>query len=152
MKRVIVFIFLIILLLPLSFIEKKDCLDFDYEKITVVSEKSNLNLSVNVVKSGKDYYYTVEKESKKIELKDLDFDNVKGIVLYISKKYSIDYFKKIFNYNISYSKIIEEKNIYTGYYKDYDDYRIVDGKKIIFQLVEYKNKWILGFPLILTGF
>ena len=100
MKRVIVFIFLIILLLPLSFIEKKDCLDFDYEKITVVSEKSNLNLSVNVVKSGKDYYYTVEKESKKIELKDLDFDNVKGIVLYISKKYSIDYFKKIFNYNI----------------------------------------------------
>ena len=72
MKRVIVFIFLIILLLPLSFIEKKDCLDFDYEKITVVSEKSNLNLSVNVVKSGKDYYYTVEKESQKLTDKSLE--------------------------------------------------------------------------------
>ena len=42
--------------------------------------------------------------------------------------------------------------IYYGYYSNFKDYRYVDGKKINFQLAKTGEGWILGLPLIETGF
>ena len=36
--------------------------------------------------------------------------------------------------------------------EEFDDYIWVDGKKLNFQLVQKDDGWLLGMPMILTGF
>lgn len=152
MKRVIVFICLIVFLIPLTTIKKKDFLNIDYKKITFISSNPRLIFDGEVVKNGNDFYYIIDKKDEINRIKNINLDDIKGVVLYISKTYDLNYFNNIFNYNLIQTRDVEGKKIYMGYYKGYNDFRLINGKKINFQLVENDDFWVLGFPLIMTGF
>lgn len=153
MKKMIAFFILIVFLVGLSVFKSNN---FDllkgYEKIIVVSENVYSKLDENPIKNGNQYIHSLEKEKGKYFLNNIDKFDILGLSFYFNNNFKLSQFNKEFDYTLSNPSILEEYKIYYGYYEKYDDYRLIDGKKINVQLVETQNEWIVGFPLILTGF
>ena len=148
MKRMIAFIFLIFALIGIAIFKADIPHEIDFDRVVVISSKT---LNYSNIKNGNDYYYTFDKKQTD-ELRKIDICDIKGLVFYISKQYKIDTFQKKFNFLITNKSKIDEKDAYYGYDKNYHDFRIIDGKKINFQLVKSESNWILGYPIIMTGF
>ena len=148
MKRMIAFIFILFALFGVAVIKVNMPKVLDYDRVIIISNKK---LNYSNIKNGNDFYYTFDKNQTK-ELKEINICDIKGMVFYISKQYSIDNFQKQFNFLITNKSKIDEKDVYYGYDKNYHDFRIIDGKKINFQLVKSEDNWILGYPMIMTGF
>lgn len=150
MKKMIAFIFIIILLFGIALAKINYPKPLNYEKVVVVTEKK-YDLECEIIKSGNDYYYMLGNKADKI-LKNIDISQIKGIVFYLPGEYKLQDLKKHFNYMVFDSKSVQNKKVYYGYDDSYYNFKIIDGKKINFQLVEDQNQWILGYPMILTGF
>ena len=148
MKKMIAFIFVIFLFLGIAVAKINFPQKFDYERLIIVSEKK---LDYASIKNGNDYYYFFDKKDKTIFNKNFDITDIKGLTFYISSKYDLNYFSNHFNYLTSKSEV-DKKQVYYGYDKNYYDFRLIDGKKINFQLVKDEEGWILGYPAILTSF
>lgn len=148
MKKMIAFIFLI--LVGLTLMHFKTFPSLDFEKVVVVSENADIDIE-DKVKNGNDFYYTISKEMGSIS-KFFKKDDIKGLIFYISPKYSLEKLKKRFDFIFESSEEIDNQKIYYGYDSSYPDFRFIKNKKVNFQLTKNDENWILGYPMILTGF
>ncbi len=152
MKRLIAFIFIVILsFLVLLTSKNNKIFDYDYEKVIIVTKNENLLKDCEKIVNGDNFYFIVEKE-KKDRVENLYFSNTLGVVFYYNKNLTFNSFNKRFNYSLFGGKSIEDREVFYGYDKNYSDYRILENKKVNVQLVRTENEWILGYPLIITGF
>ena len=150
MKKMIAFLFLSAFLAGLNNFVIEDISKFDkFSKALIVSEE-DVELQCEKVQNGQDFYYIFENEKDIVQMTE-KFEDVKGINLYFDKNISLTYFSNQINY-FSKGQDVEDMEVYYGYYPGYKDFRFVDGKKINVQLVKTADCWIMGFPLILTGF
>lgn len=152
MRKMIAFLLLVVGLLAFKEIPKNsfDCFD-KVQAVLVVTDREQKNID-KLTKNGDDFYYVFEDERAKYILKNLDvFTGIKGINLYFSKEEKVDYFKRKLDF-LSEKSYVEGCEIYYGFFSAYDDFEIVDGKKINVQLAKNDTNWVLGFPVILSGF
>lgn len=149
MKRMIGFFIMIILLLLVGFIKEDNFSAFySFSKMTLVTTEKLDSMTEPII-SGNQYYYTFENTNENIKLlEDNSFD---CYIFYFDAEQNIDKLKKNFDY-IYQGGSAQDYLIYYGYYSNFKDHRYVDGKKINFQLAKTGEGWILGLPLIETGF
>ncbi len=147
----IAFIFLSICLLGVMLSSISIPKSYDYEKVVIVSAQKNL-IDGEVTVCGEDYFYTLSKNKVENSLQSLNSSNVKGIVYYFSKDKGLNYFKNDLSLTLTDKTYVCDRQVYYGYDKSYYQYRLIDGKKINFQLVCDGENWLLGYPMILTGF
>lgn len=148
----IVFFISIVFLIGLTqfkgnFISFADC-----QKIVVVSSEVYEKLDQDPIKNGGDYYHVLIGTKREEFESNIRQYNYKGLVLYYDQSFLLDYFKKTYSFNFTNPSRIDDYQIYYGYTSSYRDFRIVDGKKINVQLVKNNEGWIVGMPMILTGF
>lgn len=152
MKRLIAFVFIIISsFLLLATKNNNKVFEYDYEKAVVVTKNENLLEDCEKTINGENVYFLVKKEQKE-KIENLDFSSVIGLVFYFDKEIKYDYFNKRFDYTLFGGKIIEGRQVFYGYDKNYCDYRIIENKKVNVQLAKTEDEWIIGYPLIITGF
>ena len=149
MKRMIGFFIMIILLLLVGFIKEDNFSAFySFSKMTLVTTEKLDSMTEPII-SGNQYYYTFENTNENIKLlEDNSFD---CYIFYFDIELSANKLMKNFDY-IYQGGSTQDYLIYYGYYSNFKDYRYVDGKKINFQLAKTAEDWILGLPLIETGF
>ena len=153
MKRMIAFFILVLMLLCVKYLNIDKIKEiFGYDRIVVTTNQSYADLSADYIKNGDFYYYKLDKEEGKEFLKNKSRYKIEGISFYFDKKYDLDYFKRIFDNNLTNGSQIENLEVYYGFYKNFDDYKMIDGKKINVQLAKTEEEWVIGMPLILTGF
>ena len=150
MKRMIAFIFVIFVLFGVILVKDNLPSSFDYTKVVVVSKNDDL-CSAEKIQNGEVYYYFLGKDAKDI-LDNISGKDIEGIVYYLSNEYDIGFLNKKFDYTLSSPSYVEGREVYYGYDKDYYDFRFIDGKKINVQIANDGNGWIIGYPMILTGF
>jgi len=125
-----------------------DKFDF-WDKITFVTKSRN---DLNGIKNGNLNYYTyTSKKLNEVE-KFLKGNEIEGLTLYFSSQVTLGYFQKKLNYNLTSISKHESLQVYYGFCNEYHDFIIHDGKKVNVQLANNGNGWVLGMPLILTGF
>lgn len=151
MKRMIAFLFGLTILFSISFFKTDNfSIVNDFEKLVVVSKEPLLYQNYQI--SGNQYYYTLSNIEGKKFLEDKNDHDIEGYIFYFNNSFDFDNFSKDVEFLIEKNTQITNYDIYYGYYSKFDDYRYVNNKKINFQLVHNDEKWILGFPIILTGF
>ena len=140
MKKMIDFFILIILLFCISFIKNNNfnCLE-NYEKIIVVSNQIYDYLDLNPIKNGNEFYHVLTKENADDFLENINLYDYNGISFYYDLESNFDDFNKCFNYTLSDPSYIDNYKIYYGFYDEYKDFRIVNGKKINVQLVKTES-------------
>ena len=116
-----------------------------FTKMVLVTENP-LDDNLNFIKNGNDYYYLFENAPDAINLAD-----AKGLVFYYHSSFDLDYFKKQMSY-LTRGGDVGGYECYYGYNASYGDFRLIDGRKINAQLVFNGEEWLLGYPLILTGY
>ena len=152
MRRLIAFFMFVGALFGLKSIEVDDFSILEnYEKMVMVSSVKYDDFD-DYIKNGNDYYYSFKKEDANSLIKSLNKIDYSGLNFYFEKDTGFDYFCKIFNNSIKKASNNQEYNVFYGYYDGYNEFNMIDGKKINFQLVQTDTQWILGFPMILTGF
>ena len=152
MKRLIAFILIIIASFLLLLTKNNNkVFDYDYEKVIIVTKNEKLLDDCEKMVNGNNIYFLVRRDQGD-KIKNLDFSYVSGIVLYLNKDIKFDYFNRHFNFTLFGGKTIENRQVFYGYDKNYGDYRIIKNKKVNVQLAKTENEWILGYPLIITGF
>lgn len=118
----------------------------NYQKVTIVSHQ-NIDCSAEKISNGNLNYYTFNSQN----LPQQNY-NVEGIVFYFSPQTSIKYFQKLFKSSFTKSTSIQGREVYYGFHTDFNKYVVHKNKKVNAQLAQTSEGWILGFPLILTGF
>lgn len=78
--------------------------------------------------------------------------NFDGIVLYFDKNCPFEFFLNKLSFNLSSASLIENLKVYYGYTELFNKFVVHDNKKINVQIAQREDCWILGMPLILTGF
>lgn len=152
MKRLIVFFISTTLVLSMKFLCNNDFSSFNnFERMTIVTKNEMEIESENISYSGNQIYYTLNHSQAEKYLENEKKQDIDGYVFYFND-FDLDAFSKLIGGYMFCSEGVENYKIYYGYYKQYNDFRYVSGKKINFQLVKRDNDWVLGFPLILTGF
>lgn len=148
MKRIIAFLFIGMTLIGLKEI-KVDKFDFlnNFDSMIVICENKIDGID-NFVQNGNQYYYTFNANQKNI-LNEIEYE---GVVFKFKNDFNLENFKNYVDFISQSNKELQGYEIYYGYYSGYNDFRFIDGKKINFQLAYHDSTWILGFPLIMTGF
>lgn len=147
MKRLIAFFILIVLLIGVKFINNDFPQDFKYEKIVVIT-KSQALFDGEYIKNGNQYYYTFDYENTpKFEEQDID-----GVVYYFNSQTNINKIKQSLNFCYQSGQDIDNMKIYYGWTNKYQNFRIVNNKKVNVQIVENSTNIIVGFPMILCGY
>lgn len=153
MKRMIAFFILLLLLFCVKYIDIDKIKEiFGYDRIVVITDCCYADLSNEYIKSGDYFYYKLNKEQGKEFLKTQKKYKVEGISFYFEKNYDLSYFKNMFKSNFLHGMQIENMKVYYGFCKNFNDYKMVEGKKINLQLAQTEEEWVLGIPMILTGF
>lgn len=149
MKRMIGFFIMIILLMLVGFTKEDNFSAFySFSKMTLVTTEK-LDSKAEPIISGNQYYYTFENTNENIKLlEDNSFD---CYIFYFDLELNANKLMENFDY-IYQGGSAQDYLIYYGYCSNFKDYRYVDGKKINFQLAKTGEGWILGLPLIETGF
>lgn len=152
MKKLIAFFVIIVLLVSIKFFKTNDLFIFqDYSSMVIVTDKlyDNLNLQIQ---NGEHFYYNFNNNKEDhLKIKSINSDDIVSYVFYFNNNKRIEDFANIFDY-IYQGESVEDYLIYYGYYANYNNFRYVSGKKVNFQLVKTAYSWILGFPLIVTGY
>ena len=152
MKRMIAFFMCALAMFLLKGGQVNNLSVFDrVEKVVFVLSEKNENFT-DVLQNGNDFYYTFDKIEAMNLLSSLDeMNGLKGVNLYFSKELSLSYFQERLDF-LGERKECEEMDVYYGFYRHYKKFELVDGKKVNVQLVFTGDQWIMGLPLILTGF
>ncbi|MBE7073680.1 MAG: hypothetical protein E7379_01110 [Clostridiales bacterium] len=149
MKRLIAFIFVVCCMVMGQSGESVK-LDFDnIQKVVLVSSCEIEGREFFM--SGNDYYTTINQDYAGIFQQIDAIDGIKGVNIYFDKSTKLSYFKDKLDF-ISGDSEIEGNKVYQGYTHKYKKFNWIDGKKENCQLVQTNDCWILGFPLVLTGF
>lgn len=121
-----------------------------YEKVILVTE-NNIMHETKIVNGEKKYYtYLKNQEGRAIDvLTDLSCE---GLVFRFSESLDLEYFKNLFNFNLSDSKEIANLQVYSGYTSLFNRFIFENNKKINVQVAKTNSGWIVGLPVILTGF
>lgn len=152
MKKLIAFFVIAVLLISIRYFKTDDFSPFrDFSHVVIVSAKPYNDLTLQV-QNGEQYYYDFDSSDEdKKRLEGIDKNDIEGYVFYYQTDKKLTYFSTHFDY-IYQGKAVENYDVYYGYYSGYNDFRYVTGKKVNFQLVKTDSSWILGFPLIVTGY
>ncbi len=148
----IAFIFVVFMFLGVAYFKDSLPKAEDYERAVIISKFDNLEICDEIIQSGSDFYYYLNFKECQSALKSLGSEKISGIVYYYDNSFDLNYFKRKFGYNMTDKTMVEDCQVYYGYDKDYCDFRVIDGKKMNFQLVYDGNCWILGYPMIIIGF
>ncbi|MBQ8909035.1 MAG: hypothetical protein IJY90_01955 [Clostridia bacterium] len=150
MKRMIAFIFAVLSLLCINFTQKQQ-IDFSCAQRAVLIT-SNPFENKDFLCSGSDYYTHFEGDEVGEVLTSLhEVQGLKGLNLYFSNALDLSYFRSKIDY-LSDKTIVGDYDIYYGYCNQFEDFKWVDGKKVNVQLAKTADGWIMGIPIILTGF
>lgn len=152
MKRVIAFFVIVVLFIVFAYFKQDEFAFSDCNKLVVVTSEIYNEFNEQPIKNGDEYYYTLTGDEISFFKNNISHFKYKGLSLYYDNSYDLDFFKNIFKTQLTNPSKVENYQIYYGYYDNYRDYKIIDGKKINLQLVHTQNEWIAGFPLILTGY
>ena len=152
MKKLIAFFVIAILLISIRYFKTDDFSPFrDFSHVVIVSAKPYNDLTVQV-QNGEQYYYDFENtEENRVILENIDKNDVEGYVFYYQLDKKLKDFTSHFDY-IYQGEAVGSYDVYYGYYAGYNDFRYVSGKKVNFHLVKTDSSWILGLPLIVTGY
>ena len=157
MKKLIALIFLSLMFTGVKFYHSGD---FDtlkgYDKVVIVCEKLKAEKIENIgfdqqIESGNDIYFIFKNKSFN-DLKAKFKNDFKGVNLYFNNSFSLKDFENMLNLTFSENYKIDSYQVYSSFYEGFLDFKIVNGKKINVQLVKTQQNWVLGFPLIITGF
>lgn len=151
MKRMIAFFVVVAILIGIKFINRNNLPNFEFEKLVVISQVSNL-FDQEKIQNGNQFYYTFDKINGKNIIKNLDNKDFDGLVYYFNKSVGIDRLKNKFDFVYKGKENIQNLQIYYGYDSDYPDFVFLNGKKVNVQLVENSTNIIVGFPMILCGY
>ena len=120
-----------------------------YNKIAIVSSNYVEEYKDNAIESGGKYYYFFDAEN---EFDYEKFGNIEGLNFYFDKNTPFSFFENNVDFIYKSEGEINGYDIYYGYTVKYKDFLNINNKKVNFQLVNTQDEWIMGFPLILTGF
>lgn len=151
MKRLIAFIFVVVLIIFVGYYNDSEESMFDLcDGILIITSKPVENKKF--YSSGGDFYSTFDVEESQSILKNLNrINGLKGVNLYFDGKIPFSYFSDKITY-LKQTKDVGEYKVFEGYTTFFDKFNWIDNKKINVQLVQTQDQWILGVPLILTGF
>lgn len=158
MKKIIVFclLFLIAMFgLKFSRIENKSSvieIFGEYETVAIVTDENVEIEERKCVKNGKQRIYTYDKSEESLLQEHMIGNELEGIVLHFSLEIDFSYFQQLFKGNLTRASQIENISVYYGYVSSYPKSVIHKGKFVNAQLAKTDNGWVLGFPVILTGF
>ena len=152
MKKMIVFFIFIVLLFTISFFNSNSISFADCEKVVVISGERYDELTEDIIQNGKEFYHVLTGENIDFFKNSISKFNYKGLSLYFNKNHNLQHFNKVFSTTFSNKGKVDNYDIYYGYFNGYRDFKIIDGKRINMQLVKTESNWIVGFPMILTGF
>lgn len=151
MKKLLVFIFLLIIVVICSLGSEIKLFNFSNFDIELFATEISDNIQADVIKNGDGYI--VKTNSEEIDKVLNLVDGVYGVTLIIddnSTKY------EEIKSKIKVQNCQEEQNIYTfyGYINGQDKFIYVDNKKVNIQVLYNKNnsKLIIGFPIILGSY
>ena len=150
MKKMIGFFLIIALLIGASLLNGFNHeIISSYNKLVIVSSNYVEEYKDNAIESGGKYYYFFDAEN---EFDYEKFGNIEGLNFYFDKNTPFSFF--VYNVDFIYKSEgeINGYDIYYGYTVKYKDFLNINNKKVNFQLVITQDEWIMGFPLILTGF
>ena len=152
MKRMIAFIFFVVFAVlcsgeTASFTKA----DFSLAERAVMVSSTPIDNKNNFFSGGNFYTYFESEELKELLQKINQIEGVKGFNLYFSSDVKYDYFQSQIDF-VGDLKEIDEMIVYQGYSKFYSRFVWLDGKKNNVQLAKTTQGWVLGFPVILTGF
>ena len=148
----IAFFILVVSLLFTNYSSKNNFKTFkEAESVLIVTSQKVEGVDL-LVENGEEFYYLFEGEKTQKIFEKLDlFEGMKGVNLYFSGDLTLSYFQKKLDYITDKSQV-EGSDVYYGYFKGYTGYKLIEGKKINTQLAKVEDGWVLGFPIILTGF
>ena len=165
MKKMIAFfklfvVFLLVLLFIIGFVlgikghefdNKKVFSKFnDYEKVTIISKENFLGQMG--IENGEFKYYTYSKFQESETISVLDKGKVEGIVFHFSQDKDFQYFQKAINFNLTSPEDISNIEVCYGYTSLFDRFILIKGKKANVQIAKNDCGWLVGLPMILTGF
>lgn len=149
---VIIFFILFAFIGMKSFVDKGKMIFQFFSKYNEATLITYDELNFDSVPNGDFKYYTFSKLEENKMLNIFENCEVDGVMLKFSNEVPFSYFKSVLKSNFYQGGSAEGMDIYYGFYQYYDDYIWVDGKKLNFQLVQKDDGWLLGMPMILTGF
>ena len=147
----IAFVLFTAILLTLSVVPKGQNIVFEK------AEKGVLVTSIpfqddNFIYSGGNYYSVINKQDiGKILQAQNKIEGFKGLNLYFNETISLQKLKKQIDF-LSEKSVINGQEIYTGYSENFDNFVWIEGKKVNLQIASTQNGFVVGIPLILTGF
>lgn len=157
MKKLIALIFLSLTFASVKFYHFGDFNTLKgYDKIVVVCEKLKADKIENIcfdqqIESGDDVYFIFKNKSFD-DLKTKFKNDFRGVNFYFNNSFSLNDFEKMLNLTFFENSKIDSYQVYSSFYEGFFNFRVINGKKINVQLVKTQQNWILGFPLIITGF
>lgn len=152
MKKVIAFLLCAAFVFFVKDFSGNNLSKFDNATKLIVVCDDMLEEYENSFQSGSDFYYTFEGDEMKGVLEKLDdIEGLKGLNLYFPPETKLAYFQGKLDY-LSDKSLLDETEIYYGYYRHFDDFEWLNGKKINVQLALTSEGWVMGLPMILTGF
>lgn len=150
MKKMIGFFLIIALLIGASLLNGFNHeIISSYNKLVIVSSNYVEEYKDNAIESGGKYYYFFDAEN---EFDYEKFGNIEGLNFYFDKNTPFSFFENNVDFIYKSEGEINGYDIYYGYTVKYKDFLNINNKKVNFQLVITQDEWIMGFPLILTGF
>ena len=150
MKKMIGFFLIIALLIGASLLNGfSHEIISSYNKLVIVSSNYVEEYKDNAIESGGKYYYFFDAEN---EFDYEKFGNIEGLNFYFDKNTPFSFFENNVDFIYKSEGEINGYDIYYGYTVKYKDFLNINNKKVNFQLVNTHDEWIMGFPLILTGF
>ena len=151
MKGMIAFVLFIAMLIALSVVPNRQTAVFSNAELGIVVTSIPFQ-DDNFICSGGDYYSIINKQDiGEILQTQNKIEGFKGINLYFNETMSLQKLKKQVDF-VSEKSLINGQEIYMGYSKNFDDFVWIDGKKVNLQIASTQNGYVVGIPLILTGF
>lgn len=150
MKKLIVFMVLVLFVTLTAFVKNKENPLFDcdnVEKVCVITENSGAS-GENVIDCGnKDFVYLSKEDGKKFVCSN----KVAGLQFYIENM-ELNDLLNLLNADIIDTQYVENIQVVYAYSPYYQGNVVMENKKVNLQIALKGDEIIAGFPLILTGF
>ena len=148
MKRLIAFILILAPLFGLIGIRNKnEFWNVDGVSKAIVATKESPD-GWDVLETMELNYITVKKEDLSQILKNI---KAEGIMLFANDS-GLNNLLKSLNMLVFKEENVNGMNVVYGFTPKYEDYVLVDGKKINVQIASTRQEHVVGFPIILSGF
>lgn len=151
MKRMIAFLIIFVMMLGVKFVQENNLPRYDYEKLIVVTKLEKL-FDAEKIENGNQFYFIFDNNRGEKVLKELNIENIDGLVYYFDKNLGVDFIKNKLDFYYEAAEKIDELEIYYGFDSSYPNFTYLNGKKINVQIVKNSTNIIVGYPMILCGY